>query len=271
MSLRFSSIARATATALSTAFLATALLAAPAPAAEGGPSVSYDASTNTLVVADGTGSTDLFTSFKGVVPGDTITQDVTVELANVEHPTRLYVRADTSQMDAAAVAALADGVSLSVDFDDVEGLVAEPQSDSPAAVFAQDENFLVAEVDKPLTTTMHLTLSVDVSVGNEVAELSTAIPWIITVEEEDDVVTPEPEPEPTPTPEPEPEPAPEQPSGGDQQPSGNGIQKPADNATNAGPVPDTGDSLPTFMPVLLGIGVALIVAAAILLRRFKRN
>ena len=83
MNLRTSRITRYAAASATTALLASALLATPAMAAPGAPSISYNAQTNTLTVDDGTGSTDLFTNFKGVVPGDTITQDVAIELTNV--------------------------------------------------------------------------------------------------------------------------------------------------------------------------------------------
>ena len=185
MTLRTSCFARLGAAALSTALLATALVSTPALAAEGDPSITYDAAENVLTVGDGSGSTDLFAAFKGVVPGDTITQDVNIDLRNVSAPTRLYVRADASRVDAATVAALSEGVTLSASFDATEGVVAEDASGAPLEVFASDQGVLVATVTEPLATTMHLTLSVSTEVGNEVADLQASIPWIITVEEED--------------------------------------------------------------------------------------
>ena len=186
MTLRTSRLARVAAATLSGALLATVLLATPARAAEGDPSITYDAATNTLTVGDGSGSTDLFANFKGVVPGDTITQDVNVDLRNVSAATRLYVRADTSHVDQATVDALADGVILSVTFDQVDGVNATPQTGAPTNIFATDGTYFVAEALRPMTTTMHLTLTVDTSVGNEVSDLAARIPWIVTVEEEDD-------------------------------------------------------------------------------------
>ena len=185
MTLRTSRFARLGAAALSTALLATALVSTPALAAEGDPSITYDAAENVLTVGDGSGSTDLFAAFKGVVPGDTITQDVNIDLRNVSAPTRLYVRADASRVDAATVAALSEGVTLAASFDAAEGVVAEDASGTPLEVLASDQGVLVATATEPLTTTMHLTLAVDTSVGNEVADLQANIPWIITVEEED--------------------------------------------------------------------------------------
>ena len=185
MSLRTSRLARCGAVALSAALLATVLLAAPARAAEGDPSITYDAAENVLTVGGGSGSTDLFAAFKGVVPGDTLTQDVTVDLRNVSAPTRLYVRADTSRVDQATIDALAQGVTLSVAVDAAEGVTAPTDSGTPFDVLASEDGVLVAEVTASVATTMHLTLEVDTSVGNEVADLSAHVPWVITVEEED--------------------------------------------------------------------------------------
>lgn len=270
MNLRTSRITRFAAASATTALLASALLATPALAAPGAPSISYNAQTNTLTVDDGTGSTDLFTNFKGVVPGDAITQDVAIELTNVEHPTRLYLRADTAGTDPATVAALSEGVTLSVAFDDANGLVAELQSDAPAEVFAEDANVLIAEVTEPTTTTMHLTLSVDTSVGNEIADMRAEIPWVVTVEEEDDAVTPPDDgddetlaPQPptdddqTTPPTDTQKPAGEKPAGDSQKPSG-------------GPVPETGDVLPAVAPLLATAGASLAGAGALILGRRKK-
>lgn len=270
MNLRTSRITRYAAASATTALLASALIATPALAAPGAPSISYNAQTNTLTVDDGTGSADLFTNFKGVVPGDTISQDVAIELTNVEHPTRLYLRADTAGMDPATVAALSEGVTLSVDFDDAEGLVAEPQSDAPAEVFAEDANVLIAEVTESTATTMHLTLSVDTSVGNEIADMRAEIPWVVTVEEEDDAVTPPDDGD-------DETPAPQPPTDDDQTTPPTDTQKPAGEKPagdgqkpSGGPVPETGDVLPTVAPLLATAGATLAGAGALVLGRRKK-
>ena len=281
MNLRTSRIIRYAAASATTALLASALLATPAMAAPGAPSISYNAQTNTLTVDDGTGSTDLFTNFKGVVPGDTITQDVAIELTNVEHPTRLYLRADTAGMDPATVAALSEGVTLSVAFDDANGLVAEPQSDAPTEVFAEDANVLIAEVTEPTTTTMHLTLSVDTSVGNEIADMRAEIPWVVTVEEEDDAVTPPDDgDDETPTPPDDGDdetPAPQPPADDDQTTPPADTQKPAGEKPvgdgqkpSGGPVFETGDVLPAVAPLLATAGASLAGAGALILGRRKK-
>lgn len=183
MTLRTSRLTRLAAIG-ATALLATSLTAAPALAA--GPAISYDAQTNTLTVGDGSGSTDLFLSFKGVVPGDTLTQDVSVNLDNVTVPTRLYVRADATRMDAEAIDILDDNVALSARFDAAPGVTPVSDEGTPFEVLASERGILVAEVTEPADTTLHLSLTVDVSAGNEVADLVTRIPWEIVVEEEDD-------------------------------------------------------------------------------------
>ena len=185
MTLRTSRLARLGVAALSTAFLATALVATPAMAAEGDPTITYDAAENVLTVGEGASATDLFAAFKGVVPGDSITQDVNIDLRNVSAPTRLYVRADTSRVPQATIDALSSGVTLTASFDVAEGVVSEATSGSPTEAFASEDGVLVATVTAPTATTMHLTLAVSTEVGNEISGLEAEIPWIITVEEED--------------------------------------------------------------------------------------
>lgn len=188
MTLRTSRLTRIAAVGAS-ALLASTLAVSPALAAEGDPAISYDAQTNTLTVGDGSGSTDLFLSFKGVVPGDTLTQDVAVNLENVSTPTRLYVRADASRIDAEAMDILDDNVTLSASFDEAPGVRPVSDAGTPFEVLASERGILVAEVTEPAETTLHLSLTVDVSAGNEVADLVTRIPWEIVVEEEDDAVS----------------------------------------------------------------------------------
>ncbi len=99
-------------------------------------------------------------------------------------PTRLYVRADASRMDAEAMDVLDDNVTLSASFDEAPGV--RPVSDEGTAfeVLDSEQGILVAEVTEPTQTTLHLGLSVDVAAGNEVADLVTHIPWEIVVEED---------------------------------------------------------------------------------------
>lgn len=169
-----------------------------------------------------------------------------------------------------ALAALSEGVTLSVDFDDAEGLVAEPQSDAPAEVFAEDANVLIAEVTESTTTTMRLTLSVDTSVGNETADMRAEIPWVVTVEEEDDAVTPPDDGD-------DETPAPQPPTDDDQTTPPTDTQKPAGEKPagdgqkpSGGPVPETGDVLPTVAPLLATAGATLAGAGALVLGRRKK-
>lgn len=156
-------------------------------AAAGNPAITYDGAQNTLNIAGGEGSatsTDLFASFKGLVPGDSATQDIDIEFKNVSVDTRLYVQASTAHLTDAQRSVLEE-MQLGVSFSG-EGIVAEPQAANPSAVFAAEDPVLVARATGALSATMHLTLTIPTSVGNELADLQTVeVPWIITVEEED--------------------------------------------------------------------------------------
>ena len=100
-------------------------------------------------------------------------------------PTRLYVRADASRMDAEAMDVLDDNVTLSARFDAAPGVTPVSDEGTPFEVLASEQGILVAEVTESADTTLHLSLTVDVSAGNEVADLVTRIPWEIVVEEDD--------------------------------------------------------------------------------------
>lgn len=99
-------------------------------------------------------------------------------------PTRLYVRADASRMDAEAMDVLDDNVTLSASFDEAPGVRPVSDEGTPFEVLDSEQGILVAEVTEPTQTTLHLGLSVDVAAGNEVADLVTHIPWEIVVEED---------------------------------------------------------------------------------------
>lgn len=166
--------------------LAAVLFTAPAAAFAAAPSIAYDGASNELTLAGGEDGTtaDLFADFKGLVPGDTRDQTVSIEFSHISAETRLYIQADTSRLSDKAKAVL-DQMQLAVSFDG-EGIVAEGQEGSPHNVFAAKDPVLVARVTGAATATMTLQLSIPTSVGNELAELQEAvIPWIITVEEED--------------------------------------------------------------------------------------
>ncbi len=172
--------------ALFAALLALALVATPARAAEGAPAIAYDGAANELTVTGGyeAGGSDLFASFKGLAPGDSVTQTVDLSFTNISAETRLFIKADTAGLSADARAVLSE-LELSVGFTG-SGAFSAVELASPHEVFAGEDPVLVATVAEPAEAVMTLTLTIPTSVGNELAELQEVrIPWVITVQEDD--------------------------------------------------------------------------------------
>ena len=138
------------------------------------PTASYDASTHEATISHAGENGDLFTNFKGLMPGDERDQDVNVQVGNARGTVRVYVQAFVND----ASANVLDGVSLSARCgnDVVVG-------DGPvASVFSQPVR--IATFDKPGDETVRLHLSVPVSIGNEAADASCDVKWIVTFEDE---------------------------------------------------------------------------------------
>ena len=138
------------------------------------PTASYDASTHETTISHAGENGDLFANFKGLMPGDERDQDVNVQVGNARGTVRVYVQAFVND----ASANVLDDVSLSARCgnDVVVG-------DGPvASVFSQPVR--IATFDKPGAETVHLHLSVPVSIGNEAADASCNVKWIVTFEDE---------------------------------------------------------------------------------------
>lgn len=195
MSLRFSDVLNnarmvvlRAAFAVAAALLAMTLAAAPAMAAEGEPAILYDGVTNELTVNgayDGAGGPDLFTSFKGLVPGDRVTQEIPLDFSNISAGTRLFIKADTSHLSDEEIAALGN-MTLTVSFEGDGAFEAVPV-DAPQDVFAETDPVHVATFNEPSQATMQLTLYIDPwKAGNELAELGEVrIPWVVQIQEDD--------------------------------------------------------------------------------------
>lgn len=142
------------------------------------PVISYDGNADELSLkdADGNPTANLFPNFTKVVPGDTIEQDVEISLTGITEATSLYVEASTTT----EVDALLKDVTLSAELEGTSGMSDVPAT-APGNVFG--DRTLVATVSSDTEATLHLTLAVPTSVGNEIADQTTTINWVITVEE----------------------------------------------------------------------------------------
>lgn len=147
------------------------------------PSISYDGAAHELAASGGGGS-DLFASFKDLMPGDERDQDVAVRVANATGAVRVYIQA---QVDEATAKAL-EPASLSVSGGDGAAQVASgaigglPAQGSAGSVFGN--KVLVAAFDGSGAATLKLHLSVPTSVGNELADAQRDVRWEVIVEDE---------------------------------------------------------------------------------------
>ena len=162
---------------------------APAAYADPTSTIAYDGAHNEITLDTGDGaatSTDLFASFKGLLPGDTVTQDIELSFSHISAGTRLYIQADTSRLTQAQKNVLAQ-VEATVSFTG-DPVTAAVEPSTPVALFAGADATLVAQVDHAAEVTMHLTLALPGELDNDdfaALDGMAQIPWIITVQEED--------------------------------------------------------------------------------------
>lgn len=125
--------------------------------------------------------TDLFENFKGVLPGDTLTQKVTVR-NNSGSKVRIWMRAEpVSEADEAFLSQL----SLTVDCKNKEIF------DAAASETAQlTKNTLLGTFKQGGSTELLVTLNVPIELGNEFMGVQGTVPWTFIAEELPDDTTP---------------------------------------------------------------------------------
>lgn len=115
----------------------------------------------------------LFGSFQGVMPGDECTTQIQVEMKNISKTSRLYLRAEADGESSDALEALTLTVSQNgTVLDDGNGI----------QCLAKD--VLLGTFSSNANTTLDVTLSVPITVGNELANQMDDLQWIFTVQEE---------------------------------------------------------------------------------------
>ena len=153
--------------------LAAALLCGSALAAA---SVTYEGGAEKFVFLPGSeySDTDLFESFKGVMPGDVISQTIRVQNDSGRR-VRIYLRADpVSEADADFLNALHMTVTAG----------SKEIFDAPAGV--QDglaKNVLLGSFRQGGGTELYVTLEVPIELGNEYMGRMGTVPWVFLAEE----------------------------------------------------------------------------------------
>lgn len=144
------------------------------------PSIVYDGDACQLTVQGAPGyesSSDLFPSFKGLMPGDMASQDIALEAKGVHSQVRLYVRAVVSDDAQKALEPIVLTSSV-----DKEGLGKAIQSGSVGHAFS--ESTQVAQFSEDGSAVLHLSLDVPTSVSNELAGKSEQVTWLVTAEDD---------------------------------------------------------------------------------------
>lgn len=121
---------------------------------------------------------DLFQNFKGVMPGDTLTQPVIVKnTVNSRGGVKLYLRAETSDE---TIKGFLEQMTLTVK--QGETILSQAPSDQTAGL---TENVLLGAFYQEAQIPLEAILTVPISMGNEFQDAAGTIRWIFTAEELD--------------------------------------------------------------------------------------
>lgn len=154
-------------------------LTVPARAFADTPAIAYDGNACQLTVSGATGSSgesDLFPTFKDLMPGDVREQQIEVRATGVKSQVRVFVRVVVDH----ETAHLLSPITLTASAGDASA--GWLQTGTPGSVFAHPTQ--VATFTSDGSTVLNLQLSVPTSVGNELADANKAIRWEITAEDD---------------------------------------------------------------------------------------
>lgn len=151
-------------------------------------SVAYEGGAEKFVFAPGSdvSPTDLFANFKGVMPGDTLTQTIEVknDFKGCDH-VKIYLRAEEIAAEAAndtvTMAQLLSQLTMTVKNGDTVIYTASPDGRT-----GLKENVLLGDFRPGKGATLTVELSVPLSLSNEYAEALAKINWVFTAEQIND-------------------------------------------------------------------------------------
>ena len=182
---------------LSALLLALVLLAVPVLAADS--SVTYQGGAEKFVFLPGSEYTDsdLFDGFKGAMPGDTLTETVTVKNEQKGcDKVKIYLRAVPHGADNALSEAVAEIETVATMEDFLSQLtMTVKQGDkvlfeaTPAELGGLAENVLLGTFKYGETAELTVELSVPMELGNEYANRAGEVDWVFTAEEINDPKT----------------------------------------------------------------------------------
>ena len=136
------------------------------------PTVIYDASSGSFSY-ENTDENGLFGDFQDLMPGDSRTTEIRLELRNLSKTTRVYLRAEPEAGDRLVLEPLTLSVSRN-------GILLDRQT----GMNSLSRNTLIGSFTGSETVRLDVALSVPVTVGNEAAEKTGSLQWIFTVQED---------------------------------------------------------------------------------------
>ena len=138
------------------------------------PTVTYDSAKGTFTFQN-LDNDGLFGAFQDLMPGDERTTEISIEMKNLSRSARLYLRAEPNSEDVEVLKTLKLSVKQSgATLDESNGAT------------SLNQNVLLGTFSGDSTTVLDVTLTVPVTVGNEMARQTGELQWIFTVQEDGD-------------------------------------------------------------------------------------
>lgn len=141
------------------------------------PTLVYDGAAKSFTYRNVKGS-DLFSSFKGVMPGDELSQDFVIEGVNIAEPTSIYAQASYEESQTAGI----EDVSIEARFGDgveAEGTLGEEN--------AMQDPVRIAVLSSDATIPGSVTMRVPTSLSNDTAYTSHELTWTFIAQEDGSV------------------------------------------------------------------------------------
>ncbi len=138
------------------------------------PTVSYDGKAKEFIFVN-TVETDLFPSFKEVVPGDCISQEINVRGNHISTATDFYLRAEVEDD-----IVIPEEIVLKVYLENE--MISSSSLNTSGSL---TENVHLCQLTKDGSVKLKAVLEVPTSVGNEISDMQKEVKWIFTAQEKE--------------------------------------------------------------------------------------